>query len=272
MKFLTQVFIILFSFSSLQAASIEVLLIDFDNHNNPGSLPAPIVNALADATGTDVNLTTIVDTAADGTIASTLSGQSFDQVFFLDIGASHRTIAAADLAALANFHASKPAIIVDGTPHEVFMFSAIPVADQKQYMGNIINEFDRLGGGMWVGGDHSGFDHFANQVLGALNINPLNQNVGSISANVQNPLPSHPIYENVGGLAGKNISSLGEVPIGLQPSGIELQGILFSSNGLPMLSANFEPGVTPPLSGVPEPSSFFLLVFSLLVFKTIRKN
>ncbi len=113
-----------------------------------------------------------LDVPADGDVAAALGATAYDQVWLFDASSasSNRLDDSGDLSALVDFHLASPHLIMDsrsyGLPYYGASSSSYPY--EGLWVENEAEALSRAGGGMWLGGDHEGWNDDIDAVMTAL--------------------------------------------------------------------------------------------------------
>ncbi|WP_333609095.1 PEP-CTERM sorting domain-containing protein [Arsukibacterium sp.] len=231
------IFSVFLLFLSVQANAALILITEFGN-TGTSEMAANLTNA-----GHTVS---VVDVRTSGTLAATLSSNSFDQVFLWDL-TNTLYLNAADINALAGFWDNR-GLVVDTRSYGYYFQPN--QASEVALLQNVATNLQAAGGGVWVGTDHSpDWTRNANPFLSAIGVNPVTGSFG-------NPVNfADPTSVLLSGVTPTELwgggETVGQAPIGIQPNGIEMfihfGHIRTDGSILPYISASF------PLTGVPDP-------------------
>jgi VPDSG-CTERM motif len=197
------------------------------------------------------NTVDIVDATTSGALAAALGDKAYDQVYLYDLSAN-LYLGGSDLSALASFWGSHKGLVVDSRSYGYYYQGTN--ASEMALLQNVESNFELTGGGVWVGTDHDpDWTHNGNAFLGAIGVNPI---TGIYSDPVNFADPSSVLLSGVTptDLWGGG-QSIGSVPLGVQPNGIEMflhfGHINTDGSVLPYISASF-PLTGPTDHGVPD--------------------
>ncbi|NDY73094.1 hypothetical protein DO021_15540 [Desulfobacter hydrogenophilus] len=221
----------------------------------------------------------IVNAKTGGNIATALSTNAYDQVFFYDLTSS-LYVNQDDIDALTGFFTDHNSIVVDSRSYG---YNHVPEeASGKALLRNIAAEFDSRGGGLWIGTDHDpAWTQNANPLLTALGIETI---TGSYSQAVNNWDPSSVLLDGVNPTTlWAQGASVGSVPLGIQSNGIDMRFHFGHSSAtygaIPYISASFGEYVAPDEdpdnhfdNPVPEPTTMILFGIGLLGLAGIQRK
>jgi len=250
--------------ANLEAANILITQFEYTGYTT--------MKATLEAAG---HTATIANSTIGGSLATALASGSYDQVYLWDLS-STLYLNGADTTALAGFWSTHRGLVVDSRSYGYFFQGTDP--SEQALLQNVAANFVLAGGGVWVGSDHNpDWTMNANAFLGAIGVNPI---LGSYSDAVNFADPSSVLLAGVtptdlwGGGA-----SVGSVPLGLQPNGIEMYRHFGHTRPdgslLPYISASFPLAGPPPPTpnGVPDGgSTVLLLVGALMALVGIRRH
>lgn len=255
------------AFASIGAQAAEILITQFDS--------SPGYNNISNALNSLGHSVDIVDVRTGGTLASTLAGKSYDQVFLFDL-TSTQYLNGTDTQALGSFWNAHRGLVVDTRSYGYHFQGTDP--SEVALIQNVSDNFLLTGGGVWVGTDHDpSWTRNANPFLAEIGVDLV---TGSFSNPVNFADPTSVLLSGVTptDLWGGG-QSVGQAPIGIQPNGIEMF-IHFGhtrTDGsiLPYISASFPlqgpPPVDPPPEPIPAPMPLLLIGIGFLAMRLARR-
>jgi hypothetical protein len=207
----------------------NILMITYDNNGSyqPGSLN---VHDTLVALGYTV---THLHHPADGVIATTLAGGTFEQVWVWDIN-TFLQISAGDAAAIGNWYLlnAQGNIVVDGRSYGAYY----NIGNDQFLIENVAHALSSRCGGLWVGGDHAPtWAHQANAVLSAAGYGNITSSlnpggvVGDYSSATSTEILTSPNVLDPTTLHA--YASPGVAPSGVQGDGTTLLPVLRANSG-----------------------------------------
>ena len=184
-----------------------------------------------------------------GDIAQALHSTSYQQIWLYDNTNQILLTSDDDLQALLNFHQMKPALVIDGRAYGI-AFATVEREVEDQLVQNIAYAFENLGGGMWLGADHS--PDWSKNVNALLTYFRYGLLIGEHNTAITDGNDNIELLNNPNTICPTQLwyASVSSVPVGLQPDGILLEPVIWS-NAFVYISACLLPAI--PTTSTPTP-------------------